>query len=273
MAMSKGIDLLILTSARVGAKPKYYPAHVGKNGPVNQKLEFPLYSNKRLGNGSEKKSTYNMVAWGKLADSLAQTLHVGKELAVVGDPGTYEKRHWNSDGTARTDAAGQQLVSKGTNFTILKFAYGDDSQRQIDQEIMDGTRPQFYNVRGHADYEKYRNILKAQKGQRVPWNGQPGDFGNAEVRIPAGMQVDFSQYPHLGYGGQNTPQPQQQQQMPNPAAGMQQQQQMPAGVDPATLAAVVAAMQAQGNGQVPMPNPAAGMPTPPAVGGNSGPAF
>jgi hypothetical protein len=275
MAMSSSIDLLTLASARVAAQPKYYPANLGKsgNGSVSQKLTFVVYTNRRMSNGEERKTSYDIVAWGKRADSLAHTLHIGKELSLVLEPGTYEKHHFNQDGSPRLDSAGQHMVSKGTNFTIVKFAYGDDAAAQIDREIAAGIRPQFYNVKGHVDYETWRNHLKTQKDRRIDWDGRSAEFGCAQVRIPQGMIIDWTQYPGAGGGGQVNPNTN-----VNPAAGMNPNLDPRAGMagaaagggyTPEELLAVMNAMKAAGMlGQTGQANA-----TPPATGGVGGARF
>jgi hypothetical protein len=281
MAMSSSIDLLTLASARVATQPIYYPANIGKKGPVSQKLTFVAYTNRRMSNGEERKTSYDIVAWGKRADSLAHTLHIGKELFLVLEPGTYEKHHFNQDRTPRLDAAGQHMVSKGTNYTIVKFAYGDDAAAQIDREIAAGTRPQFYNVKGHVDFETWRNHLKTQKDRRIPWDGRSAEFGCAQVRIPQGMVIDWSQYQGAnvaGGGGQVNPNTN-----VNPAAGMNPNLDPRAGMTgaaaagaggaggytPEELLAVMNAMKAAGMlGQTGQANV-----TPPVTGGVGGARF
>ena len=198
MASSKSLVMTSMSGVRVAADPIYYPANIGKKGPVSQKITFTVYANSKQRNGTEVKDRYDIVAWGKLADTLCHALHAGKELNLECIPGTYKKRLFNQDGTQRLDAAGQPVEVLHTNYTISRMSFGSDGAKFIEQEIQAGVRPPFWNVPWSEDYKLYQDILKNKV--RNGWDGRSNKLGNADVRIPQGMNVDFSQYNGAGAG-------------------------------------------------------------------------
>lgn len=223
MGRAIGIAAAFMAGVRVAGQLTYIPAYVKADGSKrSQRCIIPVYRNSNRGTNQKtgekgRIDSFKLVAWGKLADVAARSLPKGTAIDVFCEPQSYLGTLFNQDGSPRYDNAGQVIQTTKISFTILNIVFGEDSDKQIDREIAEGRRPQFWNVKGHADYQAWKTIL--QQKQLVTWNGGP-EFVNARVSLPKDGQVDMSVYT----GGQqmvnHTQVPTQQ--APNPMAGMSQ---------------------------------------------------
>ena len=154
---------------------------------VQQKAE-PDYVKMVAFNGDDSKPGHGM------ADMLAKALTPGKEITVEGELRSGEKRLF-VDGQPITDKAGNQVKYIAVNLVLTEMPiYGADSEKVIAAEIaayaglMNFTsRPQFWNVLGHADQAAWKAIA-AWRNEQV-WNGA-ATYGYARVIVPEGAVLD-----------------------------------------------------------------------------------
>jgi hypothetical protein len=192
----------------------YYPAHT-KNGKfVNARFEANMFLNRRDytdNNGVRqegKNEVIRIVAWngnnsapGKgLADTLAKCISVGKELSASLDISTYDRKVFINNQLA-VDAQGNAITSPAINFKIVgDLMFGDDATSTVQSEIaaFNGqinfcSRPQYWNVQGHADNVQWKNI-SAQRMAAI-CDGKKLSYGYAHVIIPEGAQVHNAAQP------------------------------------------------------------------------------
>lgn len=214
----------------VGSKDKYgaqyggvyYPAHSKNGKAVSARWEgnFALNSRSYIdsqGETQEGKRTFmRMVVWnsknaasGKgLADVFAKCISVGKELSCNYKIESFDKRMF-VDGQPLLDAAGNAVTYPAINFRIDdNVIFGDDSERVVAAEIgmYQGqanffSRPQFWNVAGHADNVAWKSIVAARMG--CVWDGGPV-YGYARTIIPEGAQIGVGQVAQQSMAGMVT---------------------------------------------------------------------
>lgn len=189
----------------------YYPAH-NKNGRSNSArwegnvaLNGKPYTDAQ-GVKQEGKTTFlRLVVWnGKnspsgLADTFAKCVSVGKELTCNVRIESFEKRLF-INGQALLDPQGNAITHQAINFILEdKLVFGNDSSKVIATEVANyvgnstfDSRPQFWNVQGHADQVAWATIIVPARMGSV-WDGQSGRFGYARVIIPEGVIVNQPQ--------------------------------------------------------------------------------
>lgn len=194
----RAISILTFIGAnlRVAGEMTFVPAHFANGKINNAKVTIPVQSNRRRGE-NEKKYTFSLTAWGKLAETCCKSLPRGKAIDVRCEPTTFSKKLFRFDqqrGVAVPvlDAQGQQVEAPNfVGFTIREIIFGEESAKRIGEEIQEGKRPANWNVPGHPDYQMWLDRLKAR--QAAVFNPQTmvngSKFGFARVLIPQGMQV------------------------------------------------------------------------------------
>lgn len=251
MSRAIGAGAAQFMGARVAGQPTYILPHVKNGKNINQRCIIPVYINSNKGtnrDGSPGRSDqFRLVAWGKLADITAKSLSKGKAIDCVCSPHSYEGRIYDAQGNMRVDNTGQPITVERVGFTIERIVFGEESQKEVDQEVATGRRPINWNNPQHPDYQTWLSILQTR--QNTQYTG--GDtFGFARVITPSGPGITLTtgQTPNSGFTPGATPTNATQGQ--SGAAG--------AAIDPNVLAQMVAQVL-KGNAQVPQaPN------TPPA---------
>ena len=198
--MSKRISTAdaVLIGVRVAAAPVYTPAYmpVGGTKPIRQMATVSV-----IQNVGEQKNTYKLTAWGGMADVIAKSCAPGKDITVKCTVDTFKGRIPvpSAPGVPVSyimDASGQFLTTTKTGFTIQNIHFGIDSENQLIKEIQEGIRPQFWNVIGHADYARWKQMKDARNAMK--FQAGATKFGYADVRQPNGQLVDpataFNQY-------------------------------------------------------------------------------
>jgi hypothetical protein len=205
----------IVNARAVGSKDKqgvqfggvYYPAHSKNGKPVSARWEGNFALNNRSytdsqGQVQEGKRTFmRMVVWnsknaasGKgLADVFAKCISVGKELSCNYKIESFDKRLF-VDGQPLLDKAGNAITYPAINFRVDdNVIFGDDSERVVSAEInaFQGqvnffSRPQFWNVAGHADNVAWKQIVTARMAS--VWDGG-GVYGYARTIVPEGAEI------------------------------------------------------------------------------------
>ena len=188
-----------------------------------------------------------------LADLCAKAITAGKEFSCELDIRTYKKRLFIDD-KPQVDHMGREILVNGVSFVMKGLPiWGNDSDAVIQQEIQNyratgqatfAARPPFWNVVGHADAAIWDVIKKSRRAAQ--YIAGSTTFGHARVIVPAGAQL-------LNAGG-NTgaidpaammamlqalmsgkPAP-----VATPAPGAPVAPALPAGIDPAMMAALLA---------------------------------
>lgn len=214
--MNFGTDIVFLSGLRsAGAKKDghqfggiYYPAHTKNGVKVNARWEGTCYLNRKdytdsTGTRHDGSSeTLRIVAWnsndakdGKgLADILAKCISVGKEISGSFTLNSFNKRLFVNN-TLVTDKDGNTVTYQAINFKLEDdLNLGNDSDATLKAEIgaYNGqvnfnSRPQFWNVAGHADNASWKNIVAARMAS--VYNGTSGSYGYARVVVPEGVQL------------------------------------------------------------------------------------
>lgn len=168
----------------------YIQAHVKNGKNINQRCIIPVYINSNKGTARDgtpgRSDRFRLVAWGKLADICAKSLSKGKALDCVYSPHSYEGRIYDAQGNMRVDNTGQPITVERVGFTIEKIVFGEDSQKEIDQEVQDGRRPVNWNVPNHPDSQLWTKML--QDRQSIQFQGG-SVFGFARVIVPSGPGI------------------------------------------------------------------------------------
>ena len=198
--MSKRISTAdaVLIGVRVAGAPMYTPAYmpVGGTKPIRQMATVSV-----IQNVGDQKNTYKLTAWGGMADTIAKSCAPGKELTFKCTINTFKGRIPlttvpGQPVSYQLDANGQFLTTTKVGFTIDNIHFGFDSRDQLIKEIQEGIRPQFWNVPGHADEGRWKQMIEARNNLKFVPGSQR--FGYATVRQPNGQLVDpataFNQY-------------------------------------------------------------------------------
>ena len=186
----------------------YYPAHTKNGRSVSGRWEGNFAINgadytDAQGQRQEGSSDYvRLVVWnsknaasGKgLADVFAKCVSPGKEISCVCKIHTFQKRLF-INGQPIADTQGQPITYPAVSFRVNDdVIFGADSNRSVAGEIaaFSGqmnfqSRPQYWNVVGHADNEAWKQIVAWRMAQI--WDGQSGSYGYARVIVPEGAQV------------------------------------------------------------------------------------
>ena len=188
----------------------YFPAHINAAGnKVAGKWEGNFFINKRGWTDDQgvfheaKKITIRIVAWngrnaapGKgLADLLAKTISVGKEISCGLDINQFEKRHI-INGVPVTGPDGKVLTYQSYNFTIKdELNLGPDADNLVAKEVANWasypqasfiSRPPHWNDQAHANYKVWEWIQQ-QRMALVYTGGNV--YGYAQVMLPEGAQL------------------------------------------------------------------------------------
>ena len=247
----------------------YYPEHLTNGKKVTARWEGNIYINgmnytdQTTGETREGKSeVIRVVAWnganakpgGGLADLCAKAIAVGKEFSCELDVNTFKKRLFIED-KPQIDHLGREIMINGTSFTMRGLPiWGNDADAVIQQEIANyratgqatfAARPPFWNVVGHPDVDIWNVIKKARKAtQYVPGSAT---YGHARVVIPVGAQLinaaDQPVNPMTAVGIDQNVMAMLQAMMQGQAATVPvapPTPQIPAGIDPAMMAKLLA---------------------------------
>lgn len=178
--------------ARVAGELSYVLPHVKNGKAINAKVTIPIFVNNNKGtnrDGSAGRSDrYRLVAWGKLADICVKNLPKGKAIDIFVTPQSYPGKVYNGENVV-LKSDGTPLTTEKVEFKIDKIIFGEESLKEIENEVQAGTRPQFWNVPGHADSAKYTQLLKDR--QQVQYTGGQ-KFGYARVIVPSGPGVTLA---------------------------------------------------------------------------------
>lgn len=191
MSRSIGIAGAFFAGVRVAGKLTYVPEHMKAGKKVNSRCVIPVYKNSHRGTNAKtgeqgRSDSFKFVAWGKLADTCAKSLPVGKAIDCLTDPQSYLGNLFAIDGSIRMDNAGIPIQVNKISFTIMNIVFGEESAKSIDEEVATGRRPVNWSVPTHPDYQLWTSILHQR--QAVVWNGE-AEFGYARVVVPQGQGI------------------------------------------------------------------------------------
>lgn len=186
--MRNAANVSTFNGARIAGVATYTPNHIMPGGqkPNGAKAEFNIFQN-----AGKKKFVFRITAWGKMADVIARSGSVGKEVSIIASVGSYEARVWliNPDGSRQfvTKPDGNPLLTTKVGFTIQSLTFGADSAKTIADEIALGKRPANWNAAGHADQVAWKNLCATKNAEQYV----PGavTFGLANVFLPPGAQI------------------------------------------------------------------------------------
>lgn len=249
----------------------YYPEHVLNGKTITARFEANAYINGMNytdpGTGEVKEGRneiVRIVAWNGrnskpgsgLADLCAKAITVGKEFSCELDIRTFKKRLFIDD-KPQVDHLGREILVNGTNFNMKGLPiWGNDSDAVIQAEISNyrqtgqatfSARPPFWNVVGHADAAIWDVIKKSRRAAQFIAGSTT--YGHARVVVPNGAQLlnvggnapaggmDMAAMmamiqAAMNQQGANIPAP--------PVAPVPVAPQVPAGIDPAMMAAILA---------------------------------
>jgi len=175
------LNVVTFMGARIAGQSTYTPSHLkaGAAKPTSAMVEFTVYQNQ-----GEKKHAFKITAWGKMADVIARSGSIGKELQLVCTASSFDGRVsvLQPDGSFQyaLKPDGSFITTKKIGFTLQSIVFGTDSSKTIANEIAQGLRPADWNVAGGAGNVQWLSIC-AQRNATQYIAGQPV-FGNARVR-------------------------------------------------------------------------------------------
>lgn len=179
---ARSIQMSFFSGLRV-ASTQYHPAH-NKNGiNISQRLVINAFMNiaSRANDGAGRNDVVSFTAWGKLADVCAKSMSPGKEFNCLGELHVYPGRVFDNDQMlVRTD--GTAITTKKMSFTIVRLTFGEESNKQIADEIQKQYRPIDWNTANSPGYASWREKLRARSA--IQFDPNLPVYGFAKV-IPA----------------------------------------------------------------------------------------
>jgi hypothetical protein len=122
-----------------------------------------------------------------MAERYARFMSIGLELIVHAGLKPYKADQYDG-GVKLVRADGTAIQVEKIGFTAIPGSTMiiGESQKQIDTEIQQGIRPQFWNVKGHQDFATWTAKITAKNAEMY----RPGMtmFGNAVVVLDKGAQ-------------------------------------------------------------------------------------
>ena len=194
-----GINTITLIDCRIAGPADYIPAHPKQNAQpgdrdIQAQADFTVYQNIR-----DKKMTFEITAWGKMADVIARGGATGKQVHLICSMHSYRGKVWFPvpDGAPRqfvTRADGQPLMIEKVGLTLEDISFGVDSAKTIQEEINRGFRPLGWNDPSNPGYQDWRN--RCAQNNAIQY--QPGMewFGYARVKTygqPAQQNQGYQQ--------------------------------------------------------------------------------
>lgn len=179
---SQGFTIHTIVGGRVLGECTYVPAHSKNGKDQSQRITIPVRVNKR-----NRQDDYKLTVWGPLADTCARSCSPGKLLTVSGESQNYLGDLYNRDRQLRLDQAGQAIQIRKEATTVKHIMFGNESAKQIQEEINTGLRPRLWNVPGTEDAAQWANIIAKKKAAPEMWDGRSAKFGFARVYIPQGV--------------------------------------------------------------------------------------
>jgi hypothetical protein len=197
---SRGFITMTAVGARVAGEPTYYPAH-SKNGVnVDQRIQVRVIVNKpsKANQGKGEVIGMNIVAWGKLADTLARSCADGKELHLQLEPNVYKGQvFWKDPSkgkdvpaipmTVETPAGRVKLEVEKTSYRIKQIVFGSDSNKHVKDEMDAGHRSAGWSEPGTPAAIAWSNALKIRNNEQ--YDAAKGKFGFARVRKIEGPNI------------------------------------------------------------------------------------
>lgn len=193
-----GLAGAFFAGVRVAGELTWIPAHTKNGVKINSRCIIPVYRNSHRGKDQKtgekgRSDSFRLVVWGKLADTCAKSLKKGDAIDVFAEPHSYLGKLFNQNGSLRLDSTGQPIEINKVAFTILNIVFGEESQKAIDEEVMNGRRPPQWNVKGHPNFDLWIRMLHDKQAE--VWDGRNPIFGKARVVVPTGQGIvlDFTQ--------------------------------------------------------------------------------
>lgn len=190
----------VLANVRVLGNPKennkhmtYIPAYIRNGEKVSQSVKFSVMGNSHR---TDKTSIIQVQVWNQLADTVAKSLGIGREVTIYGRLDSYMGNLFNADGSQRLDNNGAPIQIRKTVVVVEDIHFGVESNKLINTEIQHGLRGPNWQQQGHPDQVAWANRNKQR--QAVVWDMQAPTFGYARVSIPAGVTINTEVYQQNG---------------------------------------------------------------------------
>lgn len=189
---NRSFVIMGIVNFRVAGAPTYYPAHSKNGSNVDQRIVVRAIGNipSKANGGQGTVLGFNVVAWGKLADTLARSMAKGKEFSADVDPNVYkgqvffkDEMHPERPAVAvymDTDHGRVAVTTEKLSLRIKKIIFGADSAQTIAEEIQKGQRHQFWNVPGSEGAAAWKTQLDIRNAEQ--FNPTSAKFGHAVVR-------------------------------------------------------------------------------------------
>ena len=189
---NRSFVIMGIVNFRVAGSPTYYPAHSKNGNNVDQRIVVRAIGNipGKANGGQGTVLGFNVVAWGKLADTLARSMARGKEFSADVDPNVYKGQVFFKDEAhperaavavyQDTDHGRVAVETEKLSLRIKKIIFGADSALTIAEEIAKGQRHQFWNVPGSEGATAWKSQLDIRNAEQ--FNPANAKFGHAIVR-------------------------------------------------------------------------------------------
>lgn len=221
--MKSGI-LLDLDHARATEMPKYVPAHTKNGREISAKCFFNAVVNKpaiERDGRQVKEATKVFVTiggWGNMADTLAKTIKKGKVFSCKCAVDTFQRvqkrKNAGGDWIPATHDDGSVVTNTAFGYTVVpgSLNIGEDSAKQIADEIVAGDRPVGWNGQIPTDMVKVamargelEDLLAEAENGPAAWSEMckaintseykgGKKFANANVVAPNGDNIELK-YP------------------------------------------------------------------------------
>lgn len=174
MSSSMGMATVSLVGVRVARQPIYIPGYV-KNG---QTIQPSLKVRGLINDRNNKRIALDLTLWGKLADSGAKSLSIGKEFHCTARPESYRGKVFDENRKPLLGKDGTPITVEKVGFVVKDLRYGADSPKQITAEIAAGIRPANWND-GAEGSAAFRSLLDQRKA--ATYDGKSDTFMFAKV--------------------------------------------------------------------------------------------
>lgn len=123
----------------------YTPGYIRADGKaIGQLCKVTCFLNHGK-KANDKASLFTIHAWNKLADVFARGMSPGKELYAEVRMESYYSNVYNKGGQQLMNQDGTAVQVLKHTFTVTDFKFGDDSRKFINDEILNGKRPENWN--------------------------------------------------------------------------------------------------------------------------------
>ena len=130
-----------------------------------------------------RRQPLKLIAWGKLADSMAKHCATGIHIDCLASPQSYSGYLFDKDGNHVIDRNGYPIAVSKVSFTVSNIIFGGNGKHK---SLLIGELPEYWMVDGHYHNELWRAQcaladMKRLDDNAVKYDGKSEYFGYAKI--------------------------------------------------------------------------------------------